>query len=219
MGQSFTAVLFSNNNNNNELTKQMFHPHKYENGYKLTESCYFGNFFLETVAKEITEKPKRVWWIGGYSERKDFKRKLDKEAFNYYKKDLDDYYTNQPQEPEQEMPESKGYLVNYDKQVYIDLNMYKQTAPTADKNDPEWEVKIHPLSILTAVGNDRGGGDYYGINMKLVGSWAGDLLEITEKSPDANFKDITFEVRFQEDYEAYTKEINGGKENESNSRN
>lgn len=60
------------------------------------------------------------------------------------------------------------FIVNTTKKQVIDL----------------WDVKgfdgwqIHPLPLLTAEGNDRGGGDYRGTNMKLVGTWARDFISV-----------------------------------------
>ena len=51
---------------------------------------------------------------------------------------------------------------------------------------------IHPLPLLTAVGNGRGGGDYHGngvTNLNMVGIWAGDLLQIVEQVPKDDFLD------------------------------
>jgi hypothetical protein len=64
---------------------------------------------------------------------------------------------------------------------------------------------IHPLPLLCADGNQRGGGDYYGANEDLVGSWAYDRIGIDNEIP----KGITTElvVTFKERY-------NGGKGND-----
>ena len=47
------------------------------------------------------------------------------------------------------------FLINYDTREFIDLNLYKKNA----KDKDGWT--IHPLPLLTAVGNDRGGGDFH----------------------------------------------------------
>jgi hypothetical protein len=59
------------------------------------------------------------------------------------------------------------FIINESKKQYIDL----------------WYVRgldmlIHPLPLLTAEGNNRGGGDYFGTNMSLVGSWARDFISV-----------------------------------------
>ena len=56
------------------------------------------------------------------------------------------------------------YVVNVDKQEYIQLD------------HTEGEDDLFPVAILTAVGNGRGGGDYFGPHAEYAGAWAGDLL-------------------------------------------
>ena len=55
------------------------------------------------------------------------------------------------------------YLINYDKAQYVKLPKCKKGV---------WQ--IHPLPLLCADGNGRGGGDYNGINENMVGIWAYD---------------------------------------------
>lgn len=55
--------------------------------------------------------------------------------------------------------------------------------------NPEWDEGYvwvtHPLPLLTAIGNGRGGGDYHGTNESMVGMWAMDLLSFTEDRPSS----------------------------------
>jgi hypothetical protein len=68
------------------------------------------------------------------------------------------------------------YLVNETKGLYVD---YEKVKPTT-----KWGHRIDPLPLLTAEGNGRGGGDYEGRNMKLVGSWARDVIYVTDNLPE-----------------------------------
>ena len=45
---------------------------------------------------------------------------------------------------------------------------------------------MNPLHLLTACGNNRGGGDYYSSypDFDQVGTWAFDLIEFTELKPE-----------------------------------
>jgi len=87
------------------------------------------------------------------------------------------------------------YLINDSKKLYIDL----WTIPCVDG------YRVHPLPILTAEGNGRGGGDYSGLNMNLVGSWARDFIRMQEHDWDF-LKDLEnhgykkFEPNFMETY-------------------
>lgn len=52
-------------------------------------------------------------------------------------------------------------------------------------------MAVHPLPLLTACGNNRGGGDYHEKypDFDLVGIWAFDLIEF------ANYKPVGFTER------------------------
>ena len=45
---------------------------------------------------------------------------------------------------------------------------------------------------MTAEGNGAGGGDYYGSNEILVGSWARDVISIDEEIPE-NYTELVCE--------------------------
>ena len=66
------------------------------------------------------------------------------------------------------------YLVNHTKKVYILYSTVKK-----DK----YGYRLDPLPIFTAEGNGRGGGDYRGENIDLVGTWARDIISVEETRP------------------------------------
>lgn len=79
------------------------------------------------------------------------------------------------------------YIINTNKKQYIDLWMVEGI-----------DTPLHPLPLLTAEGNGRGGGDYEGTNMKLVGSWARDFIKVAGNDWDLvkslkeqNYKEIS----------------------------
>jgi hypothetical protein len=51
-------------------------------------------------------------------------------------------------------------------------------------------MKIHPLPLLTADGNGRGGGDYNGEGIDHVGTWARDRISLMKEIPE-DFTEIT----------------------------
>ena len=70
---------------------------------------------------------------------------------------------------------------------------WMKTAWIADEDQHEYircdfdakgQWKICPLLILLATGNGSGGGDYHGINMDRVGSWAFHRIKVYDKEPD-----------------------------------
>jgi hypothetical protein len=60
------------------------------------------------------------------------------------------------------------YIVNHTKKQYTD-------------KDAE---HFHPLPLLTAEGNGRGGGDYRGLNEDKIGIWARDVISIEKAAPE-----------------------------------
>lgn len=155
-------------------------------GSKLMEHSYYGNDFVNLAMRSLTSYPKRVWWVGDYAEANDFKKELNEgidpmsvhrstSEFNSF-----DYLAN----------DIGRYLVNYRKKQYIDL--------VAHRFDQARETGIHPLPLLTAVGNGRGGGDFVGQCDNLVGNWAGDLIGATNYEPEG-MTDITTICDFKEE--------------------
>ena len=75
------------------------------------------------------------------------------------------------------------FIYNHDRKEYIDILHCPNCC-----DGPEWgEGFIAPLPLLIAMGNGRGGGDYYNYgNDKLVGSWCDSIasLEITTEPKD-----------------------------------
>ena len=149
-------------------------------GLKLMEHGWLQNDFVNGVVEEIEDFPCRVAWVGDYADDQH---------------DFGDYYTefvymrtwgdNVEESPFDCVPEvhTEGFLVNCDKKLFIDLKKYAETS----SYEPSWDKGrkwcIHPLPRLTAIGNGRGGGDYEGSCMDMVGSWAMDLIEFTRENP------------------------------------
>lgn len=173
MGQYYLSI--------NLDKKTYMSGHKYDNGIKLMEHSYIENNFVQTFEHNIADKPTRVVWAGDYADGE----KVDSE---FYKELEDKAAANREDELEGEtlydlcddifkeiQPEENltyyRWLINMDKKQYIDKNKLL----LADG----WE--IHPLPLLTAEGNNRGGGDYDDTrsDFHLVGTWARDRILVT----------------------------------------
>lgn len=75
------------------------------------------------------------------------------------------------------------YIINIRTKEYIEI---------PEPSDTDWIV--HPLPILLADGNGRGGGDYVGSNMEFVGKWAFHPIGATNEIPKGYKKlDIVFQ--------------------------
>lgn len=156
-------------------------------GFKLMEQVGWNNPFTNHIASLLHHTKRRIAWIGDYADNDDIRAKviakdpamsiqdiefarrfhMDKETLEWGNYRLDN-----------------KFLVNHDKKIFFDLSRYKEE----NKN-----CLCHPLPLLTAIGNGRGGGDYCGSNENLIGNWTWDVLEILEKPPtNPEYKEITF---------------------------
>lgn len=85
------------------------------------------------------------------------------------------------------------YIVNVTKHEYLDCTEYYKNS-----RNPLLDMVSHPLPLLTAIGNQRGGGDYYGQYEEYIGRWAGDDIYITnerERALEFNKLDVAFVER------------------------
>lgn len=151
-------------------------------GLKLMEHSWLENDFVNGVIETIWDNPSRVAWVGDYADDQcDFNESYTENVYKAV------WCTEKENEhPFDEVPtvHNDGYIVNLDKGIYIDLGKYAQVAEFT----PSWDSRtwtIHPLPILTSVGNGRGGGDYNGTNMDMVGAWAMDTITFTKEHPSA----------------------------------
>ena len=185
MGQYYTPVIRKGRTDYN-----IYNSHNYDNGLKLTEHSYIGNNFVDTVLKELYNKPAELAWVGDYAEPDDVSNP-----------EADKFIIAQTGESYRKPVGSNGefmidkVVINRSKNEYVDLAEYVKVTP-ADK----WiDVPINPIPLLTAIGNGRGGGDYHGTNMDKIGYWACDTIEVKDaKDLPSGLKNITGDVAFVE---------------------
>lgn len=173
--------------------------YRYNNGAKLMEHSYVGNTFVDAVLSMIWKNPMKIAWIGDYSDSPfsdAYSEKIDEEKFSIIYRlvweDEEDIHLLSPEITNKlSMRMKKRFLVNHTLKRYIDLGKYIAENKWVEtytyggkKRNSVWA--INPLPLLTACGNDRGGGDFHYGNTgyKLVGTWAFDLIEYTDKKPD-----------------------------------
>lgn len=173
MGQYYTPVIQA------ESGLHSFCAYRFDNGLKLTEHAWVGNNFVAAVLNYVHhQEGARLWWLGDYAEPRDFENKLVKFDSGQLKKIFADQYDCNDGIDEH----YKCYVVvNVDKHEYIDL---------LDYNPGE----LCPIPLLTAVGNGRGGGDFWGENEEEVGSWAGDLIQCLDDLPEELEKELKKKV-------------------------
>ncbi|KOF57848.1 MULTISPECIES: hypothetical protein [Clostridium] len=158
MGQYFKAV---------NITKGEFVDHMDYNSFsKITEHSFRPNEYM--LAVEGLLQPDGKWykdkivWAGDYADDGLFIPEGYKG--NLYDCTSDGTFKKIKAKPTKKLSK---YILNHDKKQFIDM----EALPSYDDG---WI--LHPLSLLTAVGNGQGSGDFYTSDKKMlsyVGTWAG----------------------------------------------
>lgn len=185
MGQYYKAVTI---NKDGELTVYSLQTTEFRktkdfrlyNGIKLMEHSWVKNSFTEAFSKIIYKNPMQVAWVGDYAY-------CGGSAYKKLKEMSPDFYDliwrNEDVDVDcstDSFDYSNKYLVNHTTKTYIPLN-------NLTSNSDEWIV--YPISLLTAVGNGQGGGDYRGNDEWLVGAWAFDVISIEDEVPEGFVED------------------------------
>lgn len=125
-------------------------------GAKLIEHSYVNDAFMDAVEFMLSPNgmfyKSRLVWAGDYAD-------LENSG--------DNLYTMAHQAEDKMAFLSKKtdckFILNHTKKLFINKDTLEN---------------IHPLAILTAEGNGRGGGDYHGSDEELCGSWARDVISV-----------------------------------------
>lgn len=148
-------------------------------GMKLMEHSWLANDFVNGVVEAIWCDPCRVAWVGDYADGRDRLYTEEVGAAVWGEGGLPDGRFGQVPEAHKD-----GYLVNLTRSRFVDLAEYAEAATYKPKWASEGGWCIHPLPILTAIGNGKGGGDYHGACMDMVGAWAMDEIMYTTDRGD-----------------------------------
>lgn len=151
---------------------------------KLTEHSWWYNPFVSSITKLLYKNPCKVAWIGDYS-KTECTEEINPILFEFaWGDEVEKHSIHQD-----EMYLDGKYLVNHTIEAYLDCDKYKARC-----NNNDWI--LHPLPLLTAVGNGLGGGDYYGVNKDQVGGWAWCTISVEDDIP-VGYKEL--EYIFRED--------------------
>lgn len=207
MGQYYKCV--------NVVKKQYMEP----SSVKLTEHSWVGNEALSKAMELLSPGGSwykdRIIWVGDYADEElidengdyfgwtedplNFEDQLLKDSDGEYVKlyhveevgswekitfeRLDDTVSEEIIKRIQQA-ELKKVLVNHTKKEYF---LMREQEPN------EYDMIVHPLSLLTASGNGRGMGDYRGMNEEQVGRWSGDSISVEDEAPEGYTKlEFTF---------------------------
>ena len=184
MGQYYKAILLDADK---KTPRYHFESWGFNNGAKLTEHSYIGNTFMGAVEKVIADNPMPLVWGGDYADVEEGKEDnlyflADRMGSEITLTTLNKKCHIKKEKLEQKLADfsehKNRYILNHSKKEYVD----KEKCPYWLMG--EYKMALHPLSLLTAEGNERGGGDYKGTNMRLIGSWSRDTISVSNDVPD-----------------------------------
>ena len=186
MGQYYRVVLESNG------VRKVYEPLAYlidEDGVRFIESCgakltehsMIGDPFSDGIANVLftSTNPQSVAWVGDYSNKVDGGKQFYRKAYGTLKGRRSSVKAIPVEGCEFDY--AGKFLLNFTKGEFVSYDIYLANVKSNYKG---WNP-YNPLSLLTAVGNGQGGGDYYGENRveyatyDLIGRWAGDLIKIS----------------------------------------
>lgn len=145
---------------------------------KLMEHSWWKNPFVNTVNSFIYKTPSQVAWVGDYAETSE------------YYEDLWGENEKTQGVTENQLSLDGKYLCNHDTKEYVDCDDYYK------KSVDDYGWCIHPLPLLTCIGNKSGGGDYYSsVGEEYVGSWYNNVISIEDDIPEGYEK---LDLRFAE---------------------
>ena len=169
MGQYYKFIILSDDKKNNkEVILLAINPHNFGESAKLTEHSYDNTNMMNTIEVLISKygnfHKSRIVWAGDYATKdENCDENLYYLAENYCS--YCSYFKNM----------DFKYIVNHTKKMYIDKTKI--------------ENEIHPLPLLISEGNGNGGGDYYGNNQDLCGTWARNVISMELDIPD-NYQEL-----------------------------
>ena len=171
-------------------------------GAKLTEHSWFENDSVNYIANRLYERSCITAWVGDYA------RDCDPPCPDLIYEQVHDE-TGHPVELRHDHNTGHmlvnecdageiypfnmhdRFVVNHTKREYVDCEAFYRSMLGKSSLGEEWVM--HPLPLLTAIGNGQGGGDYYGVNNDKIGCWALDIISIEETAPsDYERKDFEF---------------------------
>lgn len=211
MGQYYIPTIIDDNEN-----IQTLYSHDFNSGLKIMEHSWVGNDFVNAVYSLIHNSAKRVAWIGDYSDspyepaEDIYASVMPYDEFKLYynvawskggSKSANKISPKKFTKAELNIFDEKTrgmYLINHDMKEYIDLTEYIRDSGKLERSEI-W--RVNPLPLLTACGNDRGGGDFHGGNIGYndVGKWAFAHIEYTYRLPAGYTKKSYLFIERQEE--------------------
>jgi len=177
MGQYYLAIILGEKTDKKEIIRLALNPMEYGSGLKLMEHSLINNESVKMVEFLLSQTgmfyKSRLVWAGDYADNEP---------------ESEDNLHNAPKPQPPFLPVIPAAYVIYMSRLRYIVNHTKQQF--VDKQGKIY----HPLPLLTAEGNGRGGGDYNGpCGMELVGTWARDVISMESEHPSMEYKELVCE--------------------------
>lgn len=170
MGQYYIAIILGPDGEAKEFIRMWIESHAYHTGSKLMEHSYIHNPLVSAIEYALSPKgpfwKSRLVWAGDYA---DEELNCSKNLYHIAMENEED----KRMFIEGDLSDDYKYIVNHTKKAYTIKPNYNSRSLT-----------INPLSLLTAEGNGRGGGDFRGQGEDKVGCWARDIISIESEVPE-----------------------------------
>lgn len=183
-------------------------------GLKLTEHSWLGNGFVCSFERLLTPTGKYhmapVVWAGDYADGEPelTTKVMGKNGIEYdhevnlyglcFGKDDDEVKSGAEIDTKIKLRKSPvdkelyPFLVNYDKNEFVDKRKVPAVHPYWDRGGNGWA--LHPLPLLTCEGCGRGGGDFNGVDPNnLIGRWARNRIGVERTVPEG-FTELIFDL-------------------------
>lgn len=208
MGQYYRIVNFTK--------REAVSPRHFDNGLKLLEWGIIGNEVTDAMIGLMSDRwfGDQVFVVGDYSDVPDEDTTWGKVYERIYNEevlrgslhgdeglyDLSGDFTAITRDSGVIASRDYRFIVNHATRQFIDLDHCPETVGHYFYGGT-FSLRIHPLPLLLAMGNGRGGGDYRGNNKDLVGSWCDTVQHIDFTNVIADYPDfVEFRPDFRESF-------------------
>lgn len=174
MGQYYRPCLLNPNykKNKKKVLENTLSPYAFGTCAKLTEHSWIGNCLVASAMIMLLDnKTNPFVWAGDYADTIKG-RTDDMNVYDFTRNGVDTKCSDQYRAENGEMTweiakEMDWYIINHTKKEYVKVPKYRERV---------WQP--HPLPLLTAESNGKGGGDYptNGLNADKVGMWKYDII-------------------------------------------
>jgi hypothetical protein len=183
MGQYYKIIILDDKS----IVKAWIHPWDHSYGNKLLEHSWIGNKFINMIEYLISQNGpfymSRIIWCGDYAEHDLNMKNQYNESCNLYDACDQQFIQSKFIFPNKVEKSPYRYVLNHTKKLYIDKEYSNKNIEYGDYDIDTY--KIHPLPLLVLDKyTRRGGGDYFGNNQQLCGTWARDVISIENNIPE-----------------------------------